>query len=232
MEFLHKTPILALAAALLAAPAGAQWGEWDWAFDEEKTPWKEIEAKIPAYPKLENLLPFDGGGASPHRFFIDAQSISVGEDGVVRYTLVVRTAGGATNVSFEGIRCEERQQKYYATGQPDGGWMRARNPQWRPIDPTREINRHHNALYQDYFCTGPRRGQTVRNVKEALERLKRGPPAISPGALLHQDQVIAVDELRLVHVAELGFDLARSRAQDAAGIGRAVVHEAARDLAP
>ena len=29
-------------------------------------------------------------------------------DGVVRYTLVTRTAGGATNVTYEGIRCEGR----------------------------------------------------------------------------------------------------------------------------
>lgn len=232
MGFHRVGLVIALATALLAAPARAQWREWDWDFDEDKKPWKEIEAKIPAYPRPENLVPFDGGAASPHRYFIDAASLSIGEDEVVRYTLVVRTAGGATNVSFEGIRCEERQQKYYATGRPDGNWMRARNPQWRPIDPAREVNRHHNALYQDYFCAGERRRSTVRNVKEALDRLRRGPPAIPGGGRLEQDQVVPVDELGLVHVAEFGLDVAGGGAQDAARVGRAVVDEAARDLAP
>ena len=176
MAFSNRTILAAaLAAGLLAAPVHAQWREWDSDFDEDSKPWKEIEARIPAYPKPENLLPFEGGGASPHRYFIDAQSLSIGEDAVVRYTLVIRTAGGATNVSFEGIRCEERQHKYYATARADGTWVRARKPQWRPIE-AREINRHHNVLYQDYLCAGERRRDTVRNVKEALDRFKYGPP--------------------------------------------------------
>jgi hypothetical protein len=181
MDFLHKALAVTLAAGLLAAPVHAQWREWDSEFDEDKKPWKEIEAKIPAYPKPENLLPFEGGGASPHRFFIDAQSLSIGDDEVVRYTLVIRTAGGATNVSFEGIRCEQRHQKYYATGRADGTWVRARNPQWRRIE-SREINRHHNVLYQDFLCAGEGRKATVKNVKEALQLLKYGAPRPAAGS--------------------------------------------------
>lgn len=174
MGFLHKTRAAALlAAGLLAAPVHAQWTGWEAAFDEEARPWKEIEAKIPAYPKPDNLLPFEGGGASPHRFFIDAQSLSIGEDEVVRYTLVIKTAGGATNVTFEGIRCSERQLKVYALGRADGGWMRARNPQWRRIE-LREVNRHHNLLFQDYLCSGASRKDTAGSVKEVLQRLRHG----------------------------------------------------------
>lgn len=175
MDLAHKSLAVLLAAGLLAAPAHAQWRAWDADFDEDKKPWKEIEAKIPAYPRPENLLPFEGGGASPHRFFIDAPSLSIGEDEVVRYTLVIRTAGGATNVSYEGLRCDLRQQKYYATGRPDGTWVRARNPQWRRIE-LQEVNRHHNVLYQDYLCSGEGRMQTVRSVKDALQLLKHGTP--------------------------------------------------------
>ena len=181
MGFLNKTLAAALAAGLLAAPVQAQWREWDWDFDEDRKPWKELEAKIPAYPKPENLLPFEGGAASPHRYFIDAQSLSIGEDQVVRYTLVIRTAGGASNVSFEGIRCELRQQKYYATGRADGTWARARNPQWRRIE-LQETNRHHNVLYQDYLCSGASRKETASSVKEVLQRLRHGPPPEPSGA--------------------------------------------------
>lgn len=149
--------------------AQEQWSQWVIDFDEGKKPWKEIEAKIPAYPKPENLIPFEVVKASGHRYYIDAQSLSLGEDGVVRYTLTVRTAGGATNVTFEGMRCETREQKYYAIGQPDGGWTRARNPQWRPIG--RQEASQHGALFDEYLCADRFQPSTPR---QAIQRLKYG----------------------------------------------------------
>jgi hypothetical protein len=165
---------LILAAALSAGlgTALAQWSQWDSDFDEERKPWKEIESRIPANPRASDLIPFDVGNASPHRFHIDARSLSVGEDGVVRYTLVVVTAGGARNVTYEGIHCKERAQKYYAVGQPDGRWGRARNPQWRRIESV-DINAHHYVLYNFYVCSS---WAPVASVREIVERLKSGPP--------------------------------------------------------
>lgn len=165
--------IVAVALTSLACPAAqAQWRQWDADFDAGEKPWQEIEARIPPYPRAENLVPFEAGGASPHRFFIDAPSLAVGEDGVVRYTLVIKSAGGATNVSFEGIRCDLRHQKYYAVGRADGAWARARNPQWRRIE-YQEVNRHHGVLHADFFCSGklPRRSE-----REVLQRLNYGAP--------------------------------------------------------
>src|SRR5450631_3218972 len=94
--------------------------------DSESKPHGELEVKLPAMPKAENLLPFEAGAASSNRFFIDAQSILVGDDGIVRYTLVIRSASGAENVSYEGMRCETVEQKYYAFGRRDGSWSSAR----------------------------------------------------------------------------------------------------------
>jgi hypothetical protein len=92
----------------------------------------------------------------------------VGEDGVVRYSLVIKTGGGATNVSFEGIRCETRQQKYYAIGHPNGTWSRARNPAWKRIE-YREVNPHHGVLYQDILC---RNKLPVKSAQEAVNAIK------------------------------------------------------------
>ncbi len=155
---------------LLALPARAQWEGWDYEFDQEKKLWAEIQLKMPAYPKQPNLIEFEAGTASTHRFFIDAESISVGGDGVVRYTLMIRTSGGATNVTFEGMHCAMREQKYYAIGRSDGTWSRARNPQWRRIE-YMEVNRHHGVLYADFFCHGK---FPVKSPKEALDLLKKG----------------------------------------------------------
>ena len=157
-------------AALLAAfafPTPAQ------DLDTEKKDWREIEAELPAYPKAENLVPFSGGAATPHRFFLDAHSLSIGTDGVVRYTLVIKTSGGATNVTHEGIRCDERQQKTYAIGQPAGGWTRARDPQWRYIE-YRTFNNHHRLLHNEYLCVNGR--EPVQTPKEIV-RLLREPPS-------------------------------------------------------
>lgn len=163
-------PWLLLAVSLLPLGVAAQGRQFEADFDEEKKAWKEIEAQIPPYPKSENLIPLEAG-ASRHQFFVDAPSISVGDDGVVRYTMLVRTAGGAVNASFEGIRCETREQKYYAIGRANGAWSRARNPQWRRIE-YKEINRHHALLYADYFCEGKTPVKTARN---AIDALKYGP---------------------------------------------------------
>lgn len=130
--------------------------------------WREIEARIPAYPRSENLVRFDVGDGSPHRFYIDAPSLSIGTDGVVRYTLLVRTAGGATNISFEGIRCEVRRQKYYAVGNADGTWTPARNPQWRRIT-FEDPDRRHLALVDNFLCVGK---APLGSQKAILTRLK------------------------------------------------------------
>ena len=166
-----------LIAVLSTATVRAQQGsDWESDFDENKKDWKEIEAKIPAYPKNDDLVAFDGGPASGHRFFLDAKSLSIGSDGVVRYTLVIKTSGGATNVSYEGIRCETHEQKYYAVGQPNGSWTRARNPAWRPIR-TLEVNRQHSALYNDYLCNGGTyKGIPAPSVRQILQEMKYGAP--------------------------------------------------------
>jgi len=138
--------------------------------DKEFKPWTELELKLPAPPTEGNLIPFDAGAATPHRFYIDAASLTVGEDGVVRYTLVVKAAGGATNVSYEGIRCETREQKHYAVGRGDGKWMPARNTEWRRVE-SKDLNPHHRVLYSEFFC--PARHVRMVTTKQIVAALKR-----------------------------------------------------------
>jgi len=168
-----KRILAALAGVLVAATAFAQsqWDGWDYNFDREVRPWDEMQTQLPVYPQDSELLPLDVGAVTAHRFFVDGKSVSTGKDGVVRYTLVVKTSGGATNVSFEGIRCETREQKYYAIGRADGSWVRARNPQWRRIE-FQHVNAHHFTLNGEYFCEG----KFVRgNAEQIVRALRRGP---------------------------------------------------------
>lgn len=166
---IHGAMAALVALTVATATAQEKWYQWDIDFDEGRKPWKEIEASIPAYPRPEDLIPFEAAKASGHRYFVDGRSLSLGEDGVMRYVLVIKAAGGATNVTFEGIRCDMRQQKIYAVGHANGGWSRARDPRWRRIG-DQEASQH-GTLYDGYFCSRPSAPATP---SQALQLLKSG----------------------------------------------------------
>jgi len=138
-----------LPCLLAAAGAIAQSFEED--FEGDK-PWKEVEAKLPRYPKPESLLSFQVSPAIPLSYFIDAESITPGPDGVVRYSLVVRSPSGAENVTFEGMRCTTRERKLYAFGRPDNTWSRNRHALWEPITVGVRQAEHRLILYKEFFC--------------------------------------------------------------------------------
>jgi len=153
------------AAAVIAASAEAGFED-----DYEVKRWEEIAVQLPAAPKIAECIPFFVSSASSNRFCVDPGSISVGSDGVVRYVLVVETPSGVRNVSFEGMRCEARERRLYAFGQPDGSWSKSRSNQWERIREA-AANRHHAALFQDHFCPN---GVIVRTADEARDALRRG----------------------------------------------------------
>lgn len=153
----------------LPAVASADQRGFEDEFDGEKS-WVELQTQLPAYPRPENLLIFDVGPTSKHHYSVDALSITVGQDNVVRYSLVVKSSAGAVNVSYEGIRCDTRERKLYAFGRSDNTWSKARVSKWESLEnvaqhyPQRELARY-------FFC--PDRG-IVKNPEEAIQALKVG----------------------------------------------------------
>jgi hypothetical protein len=131
--------------------------------------------QLPPAPNDANLLPFDVSATATLRFAVDANSLSVGQDGVVRYTLVAISPSGAKSVSYEGIRCQTFEKKTYAFGHPGGKWARARRDQWEPI-PRNAANRQHAVLAQDVFCDGP----TVAGNKDQILRRLRSGQSVTP----------------------------------------------------
>jgi len=140
---------------------------------EEEAPWQELkEIEPPSFPKPENLREYYVGPATANNYYIDASTLSVGSDGIVRYVLVVRTSGGATNVSFEGINCKELTWKHYASGRSDGTWVKSRaiRAEWRPIE-NKPVNRHHASLSRDLFCPA---GNAINTADEGRNALRLG----------------------------------------------------------
>jgi len=159
-----------LPALLLILPltAYAEWGEFDFEFENEK-PWVELATQLPPTPKAENLVEFNVSSATRHKHFVDTASISVGEDKIVRYTVVIEAAGGAKNVSFEGMRCETGERRLYAYGHPDGTWSKARNAGWEGIK-FRSLLSYQKALFEDHFCPD---GINVKDARVAVRSLQR-----------------------------------------------------------
>jgi hypothetical protein len=148
----------------------AAWAGWEFEFDfDNEKPWQELQAKIPAYPKTEEAIEFFVSAATDNKFFIDPSSIEVGDDGVVRYTLIIRSSAGAMNISYEGIRCSSHEKKTYAFGSK-GEWSRNKYSRWTPIK-YEDRNRQHHMLYDDFFCPG---FIIVKDAKEAIFGLKAG----------------------------------------------------------
>jgi hypothetical protein len=162
---LFRSASLLLVAMLTSATVFADFEE-----DYESKQWQEIEIQLPAAPKQETLLPFYVSAATENRFFIDGATLTVGSDGVVRYVLLVLAPQGARNVTYEGMRCETRERRIYASGRLDGSWSKARKNEWVRIQDA-YANRHHAALFLEYFCPV---GNIVQNAAEARNALIKG----------------------------------------------------------
>ena len=117
---------------------------------DDSSPWQEDELLLPAYPEEQNLLVLDI--AEPKRRFtymIDSLSLRVGNDGVIRYTLVIESNRGVRNISFEGIRCEEKEYKIYAYGSRKGELKTVRKSKWQRIKLRPQYRKE---LYTTHLC--------------------------------------------------------------------------------
>lgn len=139
--------LLVLGLSLFSVPSSADDG-FDAEFEQK--PWAEIEVQLPAFPEDENLIPFRVGYHTETKFLIDGNSLSVGSDEVIRYTLLVISASGAKNISYEGMRCETVERRVYAFGRSDKTWSKARSNQWVRLKGS--TNNHYVDLFSNYFC--------------------------------------------------------------------------------
>jgi CNP1-like family len=141
--------------------------------DEEL--WKEGEAVLPAYPRDQDLIRFEPTGQTTNRFYVDGPSLSVDPDKVIRFALVIRTAGGASTATYSGVNCKTGEWKDYAYGRDEKRWEPAKDPQWRGIRDQR-INNYQYTLAVEFFCTsGVFSGSPIGSAKTIVRNLKYPP---------------------------------------------------------
>ncbi|MDR2364655.1 MAG: CNP1-like family protein [Zoogloeaceae bacterium] len=138
--------------------------------EHEKKPWEENTFDLPAYPEARDFYSFYVSAAATSRFFIDVENISIGSDGVVRYTLMIVSPSGIQNVSREGMRCQSREKRTYAMGRVhEKTWSRARGSQWTRIR-NETANRYHAALFLDFFCPNGLIATRVEDIQKAIRK--------------------------------------------------------------
>ena len=170
-HFFH--PLLMSVAVLCCIPASTL------AYDDEELGWQqnyvekpdasqapEQDVVLPAYPEKKNLLDLGiGTDGMQYTVYLDKPSLLLGEDGVVRYTVILVPPAGVWNVSNEGLRCGEKQYRRYAYG-AEGKWQLLNDTAWRDVRGS-GANRYRRILYEEYFCNPMRPYQSA---KEMIDR--------------------------------------------------------------
>lgn len=108
-------------------------------YTDEKV-WTESIATPPVSFSTEVLIPFEVMKASALTYGIDPKTLTVGEDGVVRYVMVARSSSGALNVLYQGIRCATSETKTYGRLSDKGIWNASLEADWQELSfrgPTR-----------------------------------------------------------------------------------------------
>lgn len=176
MSLLLSIPLLTGSAAVFADV----WDKWDSHKQDyqenegvEDFVWKEGSNNLPGYPDNDDLLEVAGPQAyQNYQYLIDAENLIVGADGVVRYSIVIRSSSGADNVMHDGIRCTTNQIKNYAYGSTgmDGKkkFIPKLNAVWRPFRAT-GITAYGSILASNYYCSHEgfplKRHEIIQNIK-------------------------------------------------------------------
>jgi hypothetical protein len=139
--------------------------------------WQEADAPPPAALKLDGLIPIDQPGSSL-RFGVAPASVSVGRDGIVRYVVVAKSASGAVNAIYEGLRCSTGEFRVYARYNPSGSWILNKDPLWRSIhDP--QPSAHTLTIARTGACMGDGTNhsaeQIVRDLRGSVDHRFEGP---------------------------------------------------------
>ncbi len=155
--FIHPLIIMLLPLALpvLAAdetdPYDAYREQSDYR-EELETPWVEIETQVRKLPQDDDLVEIELDRLPPGlSLYADLANVSVDDrDRVVRTWLVVRSAQGAYNASYEGFRCSNRQYKVYAYANPRRSkpLRTVEFPSWRNM----RAGGYRMELAEDNFC--------------------------------------------------------------------------------
>lgn len=140
----------------------------------EDPDWKEVDVPTPPSFNRDKLIPVTMPPYVTLRFGVDPATLTITDDGVIRYVMVAQSLGGSGTFSamYEGIRCAAGEFKTYARFNASGQWASVSNPQWRPLNDN-NTSKHALALARQGACDG--RSARARSVQSIVSALKNPP---------------------------------------------------------
>ena len=141
--------------------------------DVEEFVWKEGDSRTPDYPRESDLVEVSGAPAyQTYQYLLDVENIQVGGDGVVRYSLVIRSPSGSDNAFYEGVRCTTNTIKTYAYGTMDMDdkkkFVARLKPAWKQAHSSGVMG-YGQTFIINYLCgfngKNLKRGEIIQNIK-------------------------------------------------------------------
>jgi hypothetical protein len=115
-------------------------------------PWQETVVVLPPFPRAEDLLPIRAEtGGTGYKYYIDVNSVTLTPNEVLRYTIVIQTPEGASNIVYEGIRCATSEIRTLAYGTRDGRFRRMEEAPWTYVH-TQGPMGYRTTLVERYVC--------------------------------------------------------------------------------
>lgn len=140
-------------------------------FDERLVEqWKELGVAPPTYPSDPDLIAVRMPATYTLKVYLDEKSISLAQDGITRFTLVVESVSGSRNVFFEGYHCETREYKTYASGTSEKTFEPIKKPKWERV-PYYDTNAFRFQLLRYYVCD-PNLLSVALSPRDLIHRLK------------------------------------------------------------
>lgn len=120
--------------------------------EEAEKPWQEQQIPLPPFPRAQDLIPVRADvGDAGYNYYIDVNSVSLTADEVLRYTVIIQSPRGASNIVYEGIRCATKEIKTLAYGTRDGRFRRMADPRWTFVYTKGPLG-YRTTLVERYVC--------------------------------------------------------------------------------
>jgi hypothetical protein len=120
--------------------------------EESEKPWQETVVNLPPFPRAQDLLPIRGDAGDPgYNYYIDVNSVTLTPDEVLRYTIIIQSPRGASNIVYEGIRCATSEIRTLAYGTREGSFKRMPEADWTYVHTQGPLG-YRTDLVERYVC--------------------------------------------------------------------------------
>jgi hypothetical protein len=138
--------------------------------------WQEEQIAPPPSFSADRVIALDMPASVSLKIGVDPDTIVVGNDGVVRYVVVMRNTTGSITAVYEGIRCITDEVKTYARLNSSGEWVLQQKPVWKAVNDN--MPSHHAQAFARQGGCQNRLTVSKEEILATLKTLRRTTPNV------------------------------------------------------